>query len=65
MYYWDRMSDLVRIQRWWKGLYARRLIHAKAVVRRRELAEAFESECAATIQTAWKRFHYQKEQEML
>lgn len=61
MYYWERMSSLVRLQRWWKKIHAIRTIHAKAVQRRKELAEMYETECAATIQTAWRRFHQQKE----
>lgn len=60
LYYWDRMSQLIRLQRWWKAIHARRVIHTKAVERRRELAELFESESAVTIQAAWRRFHQQK-----
>lgn len=57
LYYWQRMSSIVRIQKWWKQIFARRLIHVRAVQRRRELAEMLEGECAATIQMAWRRFH--------
>jgi hypothetical protein len=57
LYYWQRMSSIVRIQKWWKQIFARRLIHVRAVQRRRELAEMLEGECAATIQSAWRKFH--------
>lgn len=54
-YFWSRMTHLIRIQKWWKGRYARNMVKRGSEARKETFLRGFEDECATLIQCAWRR----------
>lgn len=59
-YYWSRMTQLIRIQKWWKAIHARRLVQRGSLARRDDIIHTLNDECAIMIQTVWRYYKLRK-----
>lgn len=54
LYWWSRLSSILRLQRWWRRVSAHARVGAGVELRQRALEAAYRDECAAIIQRAWQ-----------